>query len=361
MTGNMFQDYLMQLCAATGRSVDIAETPTSLILDNMPLEVSDVLRDKAELWESAGVLHVQGGYTFLSAGNKDNADFVAVVSGEDGEAERIASVIGVSVANMRQFVSTKFDKGSFIKNILLDNVLMGDIIARSREINLEFSVERAVMLVRIKSDPERNALNILKRLCPDEDHDFVVRIDNHSIAVVKEFRGGAETSRIEDIAKNLLGTLMTEAMIIATVGIGTIVHDMQSLPRSYREAHIALEVGKVFDTDKPIVSYDNLGIGRLIYQLPTTMCRLFLDEVFKKDSLDSLDNETILTIQKFFENNLNVSETSRQLYVHRNTLVYRLDKVQKATGLDLRVFDHAIVFKVAMMVNKYLEANPNHI
>ena len=150
-------------------------------------------------------------------------------------------------------------------------------------------------------------------------------------------------------------------MLNASIGIGTIISDMKDLAKSYRESHVALEVGKVMDTDKSIISYNNLGIGRLIYQLPTTLCKLFLDEVFKKESIDSLDNETILTIQKFFEKNLNVSETSRQLYVHRNTLVYRLDKVQKLTGLDLRVFDDAIVFKVAMMVKKYLESNPNKI
>ena len=146
-------------------------------------------------------------------------------------------------------------------------------------------------------------------------------------------------------------------MTKANVGIGTVVGNVKEIARSYKEARVALEVGKVFEDEKNILSYEDLGIGRLIYQLPTTLCELFLTEVFKKGSIDELDQETIFTIQKFFENNLNVSETSRQLYVHRNTLVYRLDKIQKITGLDLRVFDHAIIFKVAMMVNKYLRSN----
>ena len=119
---------------------------------------------------------------------------------------------------------------------------------------------------------------------------------------------------------------------------------------------MAIEVGKVFENDKMIVHYDNLGIGRLIYQLPTTLCEMYLNEVFKKNSIDSLDQETLYTINKFFENNLNVSETSRKLFVHRNTLVYRLEKIKKLTGLDLREFDHAIVFKVALMVKKYLSS-----
>ena len=160
------------------------------------------------------------------------------------------------------------------------------------------------------------------------------------------------------IAQNIFDTLGAEAMITPLIGISTLVERVQDLSQAYRESRIALEVGKVFDTEKDIISYDNLGIGRLIYQLPTTLCELFLDEVFKKESINVLDSDTI---QKFFENNLNVSETSRKLFVHRNTLVYRLDKIKKLTGLDLREFDDAIIFKVAMMVNKYLSSQPTRL
>ena len=155
-----------------------------------------------------------------------------------------------------------------------------------------------------------------------------------------------------------MDTLSSEFYTHCSVGIGTIVNNIKDLARSFKEAQTALEVGKVFDTEKPIVSYNNLGIARLIYQLPTTLCEMFLKEVFKKGSIDSLDHETLFTIQRFFENNLNVSETSRKLFVHRNTLVYRLEKIKKITGLDLREFEDAIVFKVALMVKKYLSNNP---
>ena len=160
------------------------------------------------------------------------------------------------------------------------------------------------------------------------------------------------------MARSIVDTLSGEFYTRATVGIGTAVVGVKDLARSFKEAQVALEVGKVFDTDKVIVSYDNLGIARLIYQLPTTLCETFLREVFKRGSIESLDQETLFTIQKFFENNLNVSETSRKLFVHRNTLVYRLEKIKKLTGLDLREFDHAIVFKIALMVKKYLISNP---
>ena len=145
------------------------------------------------------------------------------------------------------------------------------------------------------------------------------------------------------------------------IGISTIAETIDDINNSYKEAQIAIEVGKVFDNDKYILNYDNLGIGRLIYQLPIKLCELFLKEVFKKGDISSLDDETILTINKFFENDLNVSETSRQLFVHRNTLVYRLEKIYKLTGLDLRKFDQAIVFKVAMMVHKYLASDSMRI
>ena len=181
------------------------------------------------------------------------------------------------------------------------------------------------------------------------------------IAIVKEVKLGANAADLESIASEIVNTVTTEAMVNIRLGIGTVAPNIKDIAKSYKEARIALEVGKVFDGEKFIMNYDNLGIARLIYQLPTTLCELFLSEVFKKDSIDSLDQETLYTIQKFFENNLNVSETSRQLYVHRNTLVYRLDKVRKITGLDLRLFDHAIVFKVALMVKKYLVSKPMRI
>ena len=184
-----------------------------------------------------------------------------------------------------------------------------------------------------------------------------VSIDENNIALVKELDNDPSLSELQVVAKNICNNINSEIMTSASVGIGTVVTNIKEIARSYKEARVALEVGKVFDDEKKVLSYEDLGIGRLIYQLPTTLCELFLTEVFKKGSIDELDQEIIFTIQKFFENNLNVSETSRQLYVHRNTLVYRLDKIQKITGLDLRIFDQAIIFKVAMMVNKYLTSN----
>ena len=168
----------------------------------------------------------------------------------------------------------------------------------------------------------------------------------------------SEIEEIEKYSRDLITTVAKEHGARVLIGISSIVEKLKDLAKAYKEARIALEVGKVFDIERPVMSYENLGIGRLIYQLPTTLCEIFLQEVFKKGSLESLDRETLMTVQSFFENNLNVSETSRKLFVHRNTLVYRLEKIRKLTGLDLREFDHAVTFKVALMVKKYLTNKP---
>ena len=200
--------------------------------------------------------------------------------------------------------------------------------------------------------------DVIQNFFPDKTKDLVIDINEKDIALVKEVRPNVDSKDLEKLARSICDTLSTEFYCNAVVGIGTRVTGIKDLAHSFKEAQVALEVGKVFDTEKSIISYENLGIARLIYQLPTTLCDMFLKEVFKRGSIDSLDQETLFTIQKFFENNLNVSEASRKLFVHRNTLVYRLEKIKKLTGLDLREFDDAIVFKVALMVNKYLDSSP---
>jgi len=199
-------------------------------------------------------------------------------------------------------------------------------------------------------------VDVLSGMFPDKLQDFVLSINETDIAVIKQLSEPAEPEELEKMARAIEDTLRNELYIKTVIGIGTVAEHLRELADAYKEAQTAIDVGKVFDTEKSIMHYENLGIGRLIYQLPTTLCEIFLSEVFKKNSIDSLDQETLFTINKFFENNLNVSETSRKLFVHRNTLVYRLEKIKKLTGLDLRQFDHAIVFKVALMVRKYLSS-----
>jgi len=298
------------------------------------------------------------GNTYKTFGSRPHSEYALFVEGTDDNAARYAALLAVSLSSIKQYHDEKYDRGNFIKNVILDNILPGDIYLKARELRFNNDVSRVVLLIRISSKMEVSAFDVIQNLFPDKAKDFVININETDIALVKEIRTGIESKDLEKLARSIVDTLGSEFYTQATVGIGTAVDSIKELASSFKEAQVALEVGKVFDTEHPIVSYDHLGVARLIYQLPTTLCEMFLREVFKKGSIESLDQETLFTIQKFFENNLNVSETSRKLFVHRNTLVYRLEKIKRLTGLDLREFDDAIVFKVALMVKKYLSATP---
>ena len=281
-----------------------------------------------------------------------------VVEGTDTTAEQFAAMLSISLQSIKQYHDEKFDKTNFIKNVVLDNILPGDIYAKARELHFVSDVQRVVLLIRVTSGNDISAYDVVSGLFPDKQKDFVFNISETDTVLVKEIKPDNNTRDMEKLAASIVDTLQGDHYIKAVVGIGTPIGNIKDLASSFKEAQIAMEVGKVFDTERQVISYDHLGIARLIYQLPTTLCEAFLREVFKQESIDSLDAETLFTIQRFFENNLNVSETSRGLFVHRNTLVYRLEKIRKLTGLDLRNFDDAIVFKVALMVKKYLSANP---
>ena len=209
-------------------------------------------------------------------------------------------------------------------------------------------------MVRQLGPADVSTIDVIQNLFPDKQTDFVISINESDVALIKQLPEGADAKELQKIAKQISAAVTKELGVKVVIGIGTVVNHIRDLARAYKEAGVAIDVGKVFETEKTVINYENLGIGRLIYQLPTILCQMFLQEVFKKNPIDALDQETLLTINKFFENNLNVSETARKLFVHRNTLVYRLEKIKKLTGLDLREFDDAITFKVALMVKKYL-------
>ena len=285
-------------------------------------------------------------------------EYAVFVDGTDDLAHHYSSLIAVALDQIKQNNDEKFDRSNFVKNVILDNILPGDIYIKSRELHFNNDASRVVFLIRTTQETEISVFDIIQNFFPDKSKDFVINVNESDIALVKEVRPNVDIKDLEKLARSINDTLLSEFYFNAIIGIGTCVTGIKELAHSFKEAQVALEVGKVFDTEKTIISYENLGIARLIYQLPTTLCDMFLKEVFKRGSIESLDQETLFTIQKFFENNLNVSETSRKLFVHRNTLVYRLEKIKKLTGLDLREFDHAIIFKIALMVKKYLSANP---
>ena len=358
MSNRLFQGVIHQMRDAIDRTIGVIDE-TSVIIACSELgrigEVNDSIT--ADVLAAPGTFVVNG-YTYKSFGSRPRPEYAVFVSGSDPEASRYASLLAISLSSIKQYYDEKYDRNNFIKNVVLDNILPGDIYIKARELHFNTDVSRVALLIRILSSNDVSAYDVIQNLFPDKQKDFVFNISENDIVLIKEIRSGIDSKDLEKLARSIVDTLSGEFYTRATVGIGTAVVGVKDLARSFKEAQVALEVGKVFDTDKVIVSYDNLGIARLIYQLPTTLCETFLREVFKRGSIESLDQETLFTIQKFFENNLNVSETSRKLFVHRNTLVYRLEKIKKLTGLDLREFDHAIVFKIALMVKKYLISNP---
>ena len=340
MSNRLFQGIVHQMKDAIDRTIGVIDETSVVIACSELGKIGEVNESVNSETLSSTAPFVVNGYTYRSFGSNAKYDYAVFVQGTDEYAQKYAQLLSVSFASIKQYYDEKYDRSNFIKNVILDNILPGDIYLKARELHFNSEVSRVCLLIKIVSKTDVSAYDIIQNLFPDKSKDFVININEVEIALVKEIKPD------------------TEFYTHCVVGIGTTVTGIKDLARSFKEAQSALEVAKVFDTDRTIVSYDNLGIARLIYQLPTTLCEMFLKEVFKRGSIESLDQETLFTIQRFFENNLNVSETSRKLFVHRNTLVYRLEKIKKLTGLDLREFEDAIVFKVALMVKKYLNASP---
>ena len=355
MSNRLFQGIIHQMKESIDRIFGVID-------ENFTVIACSELGKIGETMESFTVvsneISVNNGYTFKSLGITQGANYTVFVEGDDMLSNKYAAVLAVSFSNIKFYYDEKYDRSNFIKNVILDNILPGDIYIKARELYFNSDVMRAVILIRAIDHTDVSVYDIVQNLFPDKTKDFVISINETDIALVKETKPGIDPKVIEKLASSIADTMSGEFYVHAVIGIGTTVDNLKGLARSFKEAQTALEVGKVFDNEKTIVSYDNLGIARLIYQLPTTLCETYLKEVFKLGSIESLDQETLFTIQRFFENNLNVSETSRKLFVHRNTLVYRLEKIKKITGLDLREFDHAIIFKIALMVNRYLKSNP---
>ena len=358
MSNRLFQTVINQMKSAIDRTIGVIDENGVIIACSELVKIGEIKQGVRNELTYTTDLVVSGGYTYrpISAGSKN--EYVVFMEGDDKMAEKMSKLLAVSLTNIKNLYDEKYDKGSFVKNIILDNILPSDIYIKSKELHFNTEENRIVFLIKFYGKTDMMPFEMLQNMFPDKSKDYVISVGEHDIVLVKDIKPGTDMKEIEKIATNISDTLSSEFYTKVNIGISTIVENLKDLARAYKEAQIALEVGKVFETEKNIISYENLGIGRLIYQLPTTLCEMFLQEVFKRGSLESLDRETLMTIQCFFENNLNVSETSRKLFVHRNTLVYRLEKIRKITGLDLREFEHAITFKVALMVKKYLTSKP---
>ena len=304
--------------------------------------------------ESPADSQVLQGHQFFKVFDEHQLEYVLLAKGGSDDVYMVGKMAAFQIQNLLVAYKERFDKDNFVKNLLLV-----DIYNRAKKLHIETNVKRVVFIIETQMEKDGNALETVRSLFSSKTRDFITAVDEKNIILVREVKQGETYSDLEKTANMLLDMLNTEAMSKVNVAFGTIVNEIKDVSRSYKEAKMALDVGKIFYSTKNVVAYSRLGIGRLIYQLPLPLCRMFIKEIFDGKSPDDFDEETLTTINKFFENSLNVSETSRQLYIHRNTLVYRLDKLQKSTGLDLRVFEDAITFKIALMVVKYMKYMEN--
>ena len=357
MISKAFQNIVSQMADVFPKRFGITDSQGLILASTGSEPKPEVIEDLVYAVTNSDKVLFKDGYTVKVLSNKPYSEYVVYVEGTDEVSKVCCNAVVVAANNVRHYYDEKYDKTMFMQNIIFDNLLAFDLHQKARELHVEVDVPRAVFYVKVNDRVESGIYEVVRNMFPDKEKDFVISVDSANVVLIKEMRTVPSPEELHQTAQSVVDTVNGETFLNTLVGVGTVAHTLDELNSCYKEAQIALEVGKVFEEEKYILSYDNLGIGRLIYQLPIKLCELFLQEVFKKGDIASLDDETILTINKFFENDLNVSETSRQLFVHRNTLVYRLEKIYKLTGLDLRKFDQAIVFKVAMMVHKYLASD----
>ncbi len=308
-----------------------------------------------EFAQSPADSQVIGVHHLLKIFDEGELQFILVARGSSDEVYMVGKIAVSQLKNLIIAYKERFDRNNFFQNLLLDNLLLVDIYNRAKKLHIEVLAPRVVFLVEARMEKDGIVTDLLKGMFTPQSGDYITAVDETSIILIKSLEEGSSKEALSEIAENIVGMMNAEAMLNVKVSYGTVIQELKDVSKSYKEAKMALDVGKIFYADKSVIAYSTLGIGRLIYQLPVNLCRMFIQEIFGDNIPEELDDEMLSTINKFFENNLNVSETSRQLFVHRNTLVYRIEKMQKSTGLDIRTFDDALTFKIALMVVNYMK------
>lgn len=298
---------------------------------------------------------VVGGYHFLKVMDDSEIAYVLAAKSANDDAYMVAKIAVSQIQNLIIAYKERFDRNNFFQNLILDNLLLVDIYNRAQKLHVEVEAPRIVYLVETRVEKDNGATEMLKSLFSSQNGDYITAVDEKNIILIKAVEKDESPEALEQTANMIADMMSSEAMMKVRVSYGTVVRELREVSKSYKEAMMAMDVGRIFYAEKNVIAYSTLGIGRLIYQLPVNLCRIFIEEIFGGNQVYDIDDETLTTINKFFENNLNVSETSRQLFIHRNTLVYRIEKLQKATGLDIRTFEDAMTFKIAMMVVNYMK------
>lgn len=354
ISNQIIQNSLDELKAITKVDLYVYDLAGSILASTASMEdISGYL--VTSFADSPADSQVIGVYHLLKIYDEGELIYVLVARGYGEDAYMIGRVAACQIQNLAIAYKERFDRNNFFQNLLLDNLLLVDIYNRAKKLHVEATVPRAVFLVEAEQEEDNIVTELLKGMYSSQGGDYITAVDESSVILIKALEGADSQEDLNHIAETIVAMMNTEAMLNVKVAFGTVVQELKDVSKSYKEAKLALDVGKIFYAEKTVMAYSALGIGRLIYQLPVNLCKIFIEEVFGENIPDDLDDETLTTINKFFENNLNVSETSRQLYVHRNTLVYRIEKIQKSMGLDLRNFDDALTFKIALMVVNYMK------
>ena len=253
----------------------------------------------------------------------------------------------------------KYNKTDFLQGLMTGGIPAYDITERAARLHITPDDRRVLFLLECRHIDE-TVTEILKNMFPAQTKTYLVPVAENTLALLRPLRSGETEADSRRIARTIVDTLSTEALIRVQLSYSFVITNLTELPEAFRETSLALKVGKLFYSEQTVFPYNELGIGRLIYQLPVSLCENFLKEIFGSDVPESFDDETLGTINRFFQNNLNIAETSRQLHMHRNTLIYRLEQIEKRTGLDVRLFEDAMTFKIAIMVLNYLQSERNH-
>ena len=354
ISNQILKETISGMKEVTGIDLCILDLSGRIVVTTM--EVQESLTEHAtEFAESMAESQVIDGFQYFKIFDEQRLEYILLVNGMSENAYTIGKLAVMQIQNLLTAYKERLDKENFVKNLLRDNLLLVDIYNRSKKLHIEVEQRRVAFLIQAEYEKDQNLLEAMKEVETDGDTDFITAVDEKSIVYVTPVNGEEGQTEFLAHAREIVKGLNEYGIKEVKIAIGNIAETIKDVSRSYKEAQIALEVSKIFYEDASVIAYNQLGIGRLIYQLPLPLCKMFIREVFGDYSPDSIDEETLATIDKFFENNLNVSETSRQLFIHRNTLVYRLDKIQKNTNLDLRNFEDAIAFKIALMVVKYMK------
>ena len=342
ISNQILQETINGMKEVTGIDLCILDLSGRIVVTTM--EITDALAQHAEEFaDSMAESQVIDGFQYFKIFDDQRLEYILLATGMSENAYTVGKLAVMQIQNLLTAYKERLDKENFVKNLLRDNLLLVDIYNRSKKLHIEVEQRRVAFLIQAEYEKDQNLLEATKEVESGADSDFITAVDEKSIVYVTPVNGNEGQAQFIQHAKEIKEGLNEYGIKDAKIAIGNVAETIKDVSRSYKEAQIALEVSKIFYEDASVIAYNQLGIGRLIYQLPLPLCKMFIREVFGDYSPDSIDEETLATIDKFFENNLNVSETSRQLFIQKNT------------NLDLRNFEDAIAFKIALMVVKYMK------